>query len=57
MTVHEEFLEMLRVLKEAPPPAGKERPVAERDGKDRKTSDKVQKEKNCADDNCLGAAS
>lgn len=57
MTVHEEFLEMLRVLKEAPPFAGKETPVAERDENDGKASGKVQEEKNCADDNCLGAAS
>jgi hypothetical protein len=57
MTVHEEFLEILRVLLETPQPAGKKPPSAEKDATTVPASDTVRSDKHRADGNCKGAVS
>jgi hypothetical protein len=51
MTVHDEFLDILRVLVEPPQPAGKKPPSAEKDVTTEPAPDKV------TSDDCKGAAS
>jgi hypothetical protein len=54
MTIHDEFLEILRVLVETPPPAGKKPPSAE-GAKTPDVSDASRRRR--GDDNCQGAGS
>jgi hypothetical protein len=56
MNSREEFLEILRVLIETPPSAGKEPPAAERPETGDGGTGRVESDRQCADENWLGAA-